>query len=165
MNFGVALIIGSILGLVATIVLYIKVLPRKLDGTFNNRFLQFLHNYFHFKKLYIEEILKFIFTLASVSCVLNGVMLMFSVSRSYNWYTGRYTTQSNFLAGLLLLVLGPVALRLTYEGLMMAILLVKNVMDINNKLKAPAEQTAQAPVVTQPYCHECGTKLNRGVMF
>ena len=48
-------ILGGIVAITAMLVLYLVVLPRNLDGTFNNKFLQFLHDYFHFKKLYNNE--------------------------------------------------------------------------------------------------------------
>lgn len=144
-----ALVLSVIATIVTTILLYVKVLPRKLDGTFSNKFLQKLHDYFHFKKLYIEEVLKFIFVLASVACVCTGVFLLLGYTESYrySYYSGGYTTkESTFLYGLLLIVGGPIALRLTYEGLMMFILAVKNIMDINNKL--PNKKTpTQAPKV------------------
>jgi hypothetical protein len=38
------------------------------------------------------------------------------------------------------MLLGPVVIRLVYEAIMMGILLVKNVMQINNKLKVPEEK-------------------------
>ena len=147
MNYEVSLVIGSVLALAATIWLYVKVMPRKLDGSFDRPILQFLHDYFHFKKLYLEEFMKAIFTLASVACVINGALLLISVDKVYHYskYSGSYyTNESTFLYGLALLVGGPIALRLTYEILMMFILLVKNVMDINGKLKAPAEQIVEA---------------------
>ena len=40
--------------------------------------------------------------------------------------------------GLLIIILGPIAIRLSYELMMMAILLLKNVISINHKL---ADQT------------------------
>lgn len=39
------------------------------------------------------------------------------------------------------MVLGPIVARLIFEFLMMALLLVKNVISINNKLRAPGEQS------------------------
>ena len=136
-EYTTGIILGSIAALIATILLYIKVLPRKEDGNLENDFLQFLHDYFHFKKLYLEEVLKFIFTLATVACVCVGVFLLVSYDESWGFYTTY--KESTFVYGLILIVGGPIALRLSYEGLMMFILLVKNVMDINNKLKAPDE--------------------------
>ena len=40
--------------------------------------------------------------------------------------------------GILLAVLGPIVLRLTYEISMLGIILVKNVMEINKKIKSDA---------------------------
>ena len=45
----------------------------------------------------------------------------------------------------LLAVPGPVVLRLVYEGTMMLILMVKNVIEIYNKLSGPKDSTASAP--------------------
>ena len=42
--------------------------------------------------------------------------------------------------GFLLMVLGPIVARLIFEFLMMALLLVKNVISINNKLRVPSNR-------------------------
>lgn len=42
------------------------------------------------------------------------------------------------------MILGPIVVRLIFEFLMMALLLVKNVISINNKLCAPGEQSDDA---------------------
>ena len=142
-EYETGIVLGSIAAVIVTILMYIKILPRSRDGFLETDFQQFLHDYFHFKKLYLEEVLKFIFTLATVSCVCVGAFLLISYDESWGWYST--SKESTFLYGLLLIVGGPIALRLTYEGLMMFILLVKNVMEINNKLQAPAPQAEPAP--------------------
>lgn len=142
MNYEITLPIGAVASIVLTIFLFAKVMPRRLDGCFAIPFLQFLHDYFHFKKLYLEDVLKFIFTLATVACVVCGALLLISAEKVYHYsrYSGGYyTSESTFGYGILLLICGPIALRLAYEGIMMFILLVKNVMEINNKLKAKEE--------------------------
>ena len=130
----VAAVLGAVAAIVLTILLYVKVLPKKLDGKLEKPIFQKLHDYFHFQKLYIEEVLKFLFVLATVSCVCIGLFLLLSY---VGW--GSYKT-STFGTGLLVMLVGPVVLRLIYEGVMMFILLVKNVLDINNKLKAPEKK-------------------------
>lgn len=60
----------------------------------------------------------------------------------YYGYFGMTFTQSTFLYGLGIMLLGPLVLRVTYEFVMMAILLVQNVIDINRKMKAPAATAA-----------------------
>lgn len=42
------------------------------------------------------------------------------------------------------MLFGPIVVRLIFEFLMMALLLVKNVISINNKLRAPGEQSDDA---------------------
>ena len=149
-----------IAGIAATMVLLcLKVLPKKLDGTFSSKLLQFLHDYFNFKNLYIEVVLKFIFTLATVACILAGVVGILEAicgffaglvdAMDYGSRYFGYVTEAFFmslLGSIVLMVVGPVVLRLTYEFSMMFIMLVKNVMEINNKTKG---DPAQAPVAPQ----------------
>lgn len=161
----------ALAGVVAgMILLYLKVLPKKLDGTFSNKLLQFLHDYFNFKKLYVESVLKFIFALATVACIVVAVVGF--VATICNFFVGLVdamdwgshyfdlvleNTLTGIVASVVLLVAGPVVLRLAYEFCMMFILLVKNVMEINNKTKdesakeeAPAvDQAPEAPAVEQ----------------
>ena len=46
--------------------------------------------------------------------------------------------------GLLLMILGSIVARLIFEFLMMALLLVRNVISINNKLRAPGNRPYDA---------------------
>ena len=167
-----SIILGCLAAIAATILLYIKVLPKKKDGRLGNGFFQFLHDFFHFKKLYLEEALKGVFTLATIACVSIGFFLLIG----YEGY-GRYK-DSTFLYGLFTMVCGPVALRLVYEGLMMFVLLVKNVLEINNKLssadKAIPEQAPAAPAVEPAVteaapetaaCPQCGAAQDASNAF
>ena len=143
MDYEITSILGPVLALALTILLYVKVMPRKMDGTFDKPILQFLHDFFHFKKLYVEEVMKFIFTLATVACVVTGALLLISkVEYSGYYYNYSYST---FWYGLGLMIGGPIALRLVYEFTMMFILLVKNVMEINNKMKNNGNNQPAAP--------------------
>lgn len=138
-------ILGGIVAITAILVLYLVVLPRNLDGTFNNKFLQFLHDYFHFKKLYIEEVLKFIFVLATVSCVCVGAFMLLGYNEV--WHpSGQNYKESTAGVGLALMLGGPISLRLSYELVMMLVLAVKNIMEINNKMLKKETPTAEAPV-------------------
>lgn len=56
----------------------------------------------------------------------------------YNYWTGDRIWMGGY--GLLIIILGPIAIRLSYELMMMAILLLKNVISINHKL---ADQTGK----------------------
>ena len=138
------IIIGILLAIAATIFLYIKVMPKKYDGKLENKFLQFLHDFFHFKTFYIEALTKFVFVLLTCACIFVGFMLLFGKIEYYGYF-GATIEQSTFLYGLCLMILGPLVLRVTYEFVMMAILLVQNVIAINRKMKAQASPFSPAP--------------------
>ena len=95
MSIGIAATIGMIATVAAIVLLYVKVLPKKYDGKLDNKYLQWLHNYFNFKRLYIEDILKFFFVVGTVMCVCFGFFMMFSVTETY------FGDQSNFTTCLL----------------------------------------------------------------
>lgn len=135
------IIIGIVLAVAATIFICVRVLPKKYDGRLDSKFLQFLHDFFNFKTFYIEALTKFIFVLLTCLCIFVGFLLMFGKFEYYRYF-GMTFTQSTFLYGLGIMLLGPLVLRVTYEFVMMAILLVQNVIDINRKMKAPAATAA-----------------------
>lgn len=135
------IIIGIVLAVAATIFICVRVLPKKYDGRLDSKFLQFLHDFFNFKTFYIEALTKFIFVLLTCLCIFVGFLLMFGKFEYYGYF-GMTFTQSTFLYGLGIMLLGPLVLRVTYEFVMMAILLVQNVIDINRKMKAPATTAA-----------------------
>ena len=176
MNPSVAMIIGLILALIGTIVLWILVIPKRKDGTLSP-FLQKLHDYFQFKQLYIEVVMKFFFSLLTVACVTVGFFMLFASVESYGG------SQSFALYGLLMMLLGPIALRFIYEMAMMFILLVQNVSDIKQKLgagdkvEAPAVRPTVEPV-NRPIspvntfnaprgkvCKNCGNVCGAGADF
>ena len=135
------IIIGIVLAVAATIFICVRVLPKKYNGRLDSKFLQFLHDFFNFKTFYIEALTKFIFVLLTCLCIFVGFLLMFGKFEYYGYF-GMTFTQSTFLYGLGIMLLGPLVLRVTYEFVMMAILLVQNVIDINRKMKAPAANAA-----------------------
>ena len=135
------IIIGIVLAVAATIFICVRVLPKKYDGRLNSKFLQFLHDFFNFKTFYIEALTKFIFVLLTCLCIFVGFLLMFGKFEYYGYF-GMTFTQSTFLYGLGIMLLGPLVLRVTYEFVMMAILLMQNVIDINRKMKASAANAA-----------------------
>ncbi len=127
MNISTAMGAGIFFGLVATILLCVFVVPESkgqaLDG-----FLLVLHNIFNFKNLLLEKIVKVLYVFATCICIFIGFFMIFARNDYY------YYSESTFFPGILLMFLGPIFVRITYELLMMTILLVKNVISINNKL-------------------------------
>lgn len=157
-------IVGGILALAATILLYVLVFPKRKEGRLPG-FFAFLRNFFDVRYLIIEKIAKFIYVLNTMSFIFVGFFLLF----------GR-----TFLIGLLCLVLGPIVCRITYELFMLTILLVKNVMEINGKIKGDNSGSSQfdasfadiakqqpaapqAPAMTR--CPHCGAEVDGESVF
>ena len=143
MSIGIAVVLGLIATIACTVLLYIFVLSKDKGSKQTNKFLLGLRDYFQFKRLYVEDILKFLFTVLSVACVCIGFFLLFS---GYDSYWDGY--KSFFFPGLMTMILGPIVLRLFYELMMLTILMVRNTMEINHKLdkllpkEAPAAPAA-----------------------
>lgn len=172
-------IIALVFAVIATILAFIFIVPDKKRSKLN-RFGKFLHDTANFKYLIIEKVLQFLYILVTCYVFLLGFCLLFYVQK-YRW--GESKWYGGY--GLLLMTLGPIAVRLAYEGVMMVILLIKNVIQINNKLRYPDDynkkQTEEAPAPTAPavhtepdvyaeyapkaFCTECGAKLTEGAAF
>lgn len=136
MSTTVLSIIGFVLALGATIVAWIMIVPEKKRPKLN-KFLRYIHDLFNFKSLWLEKIIKFLYILETLFCVIGGFLLLFSFetysTRSFLGGGSTYTRWNGW-TGVILLVLGPVITRVVYEFIMLIILQVKNTMDINDKL-------------------------------
>ncbi|MBP3729725.1 MAG: zinc-ribbon domain-containing protein [Lachnospiraceae bacterium] len=160
-------VLGLILAIIATILLYVFVFPKKREGSLNG-FLKALKDFFDMKYLLIEKITKFVYILCSIYIFVVGFFLLFG---------------STILFGLLFMIVGPIVLRLSYEMFMLVILLVRNVMEINAKLKGSGKEKLsqfdyEMPSVSQSFsapqapaketgtvCPNCGKKLPEGALF
>lgn len=119
MALNTALIIGLILALIATVLAYLFIMPAKARANLP-RFFQRVHDIFNFKSLLIEKIIKALYVFCTLGCIGVGIFLLFG---------------SNFVWGILLIIIGPLIVRIFYEFMMLFILLVQNVIAINRKLK------------------------------
>lgn len=130
------LIVAVVLAIAATVLAFIFVVPEKRREKLN-AFGKFLHDLCTFKFLVVEKILQALYIFSTAFIVLYGVLQLFNVQRDY------WTGASRWMGGtgLLCIIVGPIAIRLSYELMMMAILLVKNVISINRKL---ADETGSA---------------------
>lgn len=188
MNQGTMLIIAAVLALVATVLAFIFIVPEKKRPQLG-AFGKFLHDTCNFKHLMVEKILQALYIFTTAATILFGVLMLFRTE--YNYWTGERVWMGGI--GLLIIILGPIVIRLSYELMMMAILLLKNVISINRKLAdqtgkdegdvfngsaveelreaarqrkaAQAAQAAQsaAPVQSANFCGQCGAKLENGV--
>lgn len=122
-------IIALIIAIAVTILTFIFIVPEKKRARMN-AFGKFLHDTCNFKYLIVEKILQALYIFLTAYVILCGFFMLFMTTKSFwgatHWLGGY---------GLLLMILGPIAVRLIYELIMMTVLLVKNVISINNKLR------------------------------
>ena len=157
MNPIVAYVLGIILAIAGTVAAFIMVIPEKKRPGLS-KFLQWIHDLFNFKEFWLEKIIKALYVFSTLSCICVGFFLLFSGYKDM-WY-GRF--HSLALTGILVMVLGPIVVRITFEFSMMFIMLVKNVMSINKKLdKDSCEvKTEEKPAENMVYCTQCGTRYD-----
>ena len=122
-SLGEKIAIVAVITLVLAILICIFILPESKRNQLN-KFFQVIHDFFSIKGLWIELIAKFIFVLDSVFCVVVGFAIFFI----------DYIPKRGWV-GLIFIILGPILCRLSYEIFMLAIMLVKNVMDIRNAVR------------------------------
>ena len=164
-------IVALILSIVATVLAFIFIIPEKKRNSLN-AFGKFLHDTLNFKYLVVEKILQALYVFSTAFVILLGFCMLFYVQPGYS---SRYYSQPDQWYGgygLLIMILGPIVVRLSYEFIMMAILLVKNVTQINSKLSQPKTEektvTSAFSVPTMPqkpvasFCPNCGRKVNAG---
>lgn len=139
-------IIATILAIIATVAAFILVVPESNREKLG-RFGKFLHDAVNFKFLIVEKILQALYIFVTAYLILCGFFMLFMAPETW---TGRHWLGGY---GILLMVLGPIAVRLCYELLMMAVLLLKNVISINRKLKNQNERSADADLFAVPELH------------
>lgn len=172
-------ILALITAIAATVLAFIFIVPEKRAKKMG-KLGSLIHNIVNFKFLIVEKILQATYIFATAFVIMLGVFMLFYVepgyyySRPATWYGGW---------GLLVMIAGPIAVRIAYEFIMMALLLVKNVIQINNKLKsengeagdvfanpigdafagaeeAPKEEAKvveEAAPANEGFCSNCGT--------
>lgn len=119
---GVAAIVWGILAIVFAIIggllVYFLFLKSKKDLKLNN-FLSWLKDFLDFKVMIIEPLLKVLYLISTIYVILVSFSLI----------------SASFIAFLLVLVFGPIGVRLVYEGILMAIMNWKNLNELNKKVK------------------------------
>lgn len=124
--------LALVLAVAATVLAFIFILPEKRRAKLPAIF-RFVSDVFQFKFLIVEKIFQALYILSTLFCVIYGVLSLFGF-RYYEFY-GNSDVYWYGGYGLLTLIIGPIIVRFMYELMMMGILLIKNVIQINNKLK------------------------------
>ncbi len=158
-------IIGVVLAIAGTVLAFIFILPEKRRASLN-KFFQTVADIFNFKVLFIEIILKALYIFLTLFCVVCGFFMLFSGQKTSSFW-GEGSFQSFALQGLLLMIVGPIVVRITYELLMLIILMVQNVISINKKMPKPTQEEVpqtpvapSAPATKMVYCTHCGTRYD-----
>ena len=144
----ICIVLGVILGIVGTIVSFILIVPDKRRNGLN-KFFKFLHDLFNFKFLTLEKIMQAFYIFSTLFVIVYGFFYLFTFVEDF-----RGNVSWVGWVGLLMILFGPVLIRLAYEMLMMFIILVKNTNQINNKLGtsyAEDNNQAAAPMAQQTY--------------
>ena len=114
--------------LAATILSFIYIIPESRRYLLN-KFFDFLHQVFNFKQLVVEKILQFLYVFSTFAIILSGLVTMFD---------------TDFWMGLIMMVFGPISIRIMFEFAMMIFLAVKNIIQINDKLSKILRNNNQA---------------------
>ena len=150
MSITTIIIMGALFSLAAAILSFIYIIPSKKKL---NPFFSFLRDLFNFKDLLLEKIFKFLYVLSTCFCVIGGFFMLFYVQETYHpGYSGYYYTSEGYWTkewmgyyGLILMILGPIVVRISYEFIMMVILAVKNIMQINQNVQKLTSNDEAAP--------------------
>ena len=127
-------ILALICALGATVMAFLFIVPEKKRKNLN-KIGKLLHDILNFKFLIIEKILQALYIFCTAFVMMAGFFMLFYF-KSYDYYLYSKTYWGGGW-GLLMIIGGPIVIRLAYEGMMMMILLIKNVIQINNKIKTP----------------------------
>lgn len=110
-------VIAFIIAIAAGIMIYFMFVK---DNKPVSEKLQKLKNLLDFKTMFIEPILKIVYIIATVFIILFSFGLI----------------SLNFVSFLMVLILGPIAIRIVYELMMINIMIWKNTKEINDNIKA-----------------------------
>ena len=128
----IPLIIGVVVALAATVYACIMIVPEKKRSTLNSPILVFIHDLCNFKALLLEKILRVLYVFLTCLCVACGFFMLFTFNRA-------------MVGGLLLIIFGPIIVRILFESFMLAIIAVKNIIQINQKLGGTDAPLPRAP--------------------
>lgn len=109
----------------ATVLAFIFLVPEKRRAKLNG-FGKFIHDTLNFKYLIISKVLQAFYIFSTAFAIIGGFFMLFQTDIFDRWMGGY---------GLLVMLLGPIIIRVVYELLMLSLLLVQNVISINRKLR------------------------------
>ena len=127
MPVNAAYILGILSAIAATVLAFVFILPDKKKAALPEA-LKKIANILDFRTLFLEKIIKALYLFLTFACICVGLFMLISVN--YGFYTDMWMGG----IGLLIMIVGPIVIRILFESAMLFILLVQNVIEINNKL-------------------------------
>ena len=116
-NISVWGLIAFIIAIIGGIVLYFLFIND--NKTEKNKYLQEIKEFFGFKKMLIEDLLKIIYLILAIFITLYSFELI----------------RESFIAFIFTLLIGNLVLRLIFESILVNIMIWKNTNEINKKMK------------------------------
>ncbi len=110
-------IVSIVLAIVGGIVLYFTFLKKENEGKYTG-FLGWMYDFLTFKKLTIENVLKILYLICAIFITLSSFSMI----------------SASFLAFLLYLVVGNLVARVSYELILVKLIICRNTTEINKKL-------------------------------
>ena len=139
MSIGTALLIGAIIAIAATIYACIAIVPEKKRASLKNKFFVFVNDLCNFKALLLEKILRVLYIFFTCLCIAGGFFMLFARIEFWGY------SRSYALYGLIMIILGPIIVRIMFESFMLVIIGVKNIIQINKKMGGTDADIPAAP--------------------
>lgn len=116
-GMGTWVILSLIIAIIGCVLVYVLFLNNK--NKYPNKFVMWLKSFLNFEKFAIEVIIKVTYLFLAIFITLASFALI----------------PVSFVSFLMTLIFGNIAIRVTYELIMVAIMIWKNTSEINKKLK------------------------------
>ena len=114
---GIWAVVASVLALVGGILVYFLFVKSKQEP--KGKFVKWLKDFLAFKTMWLEPLVKILYYVATIEVILMSFAII----------------PQNFLAFLVMLILGPIVVRLVYELFMMLIMMWRNSQEIADNTK------------------------------
>ena len=114
----IAAIVGLVVGIIGSVLVFVLFLNKNNENKYEG-FVKWLYNFLQFNRLCIEGILKFTYIFLAIFLTVASFGLI----------------STSFWAFLIVLLVGNLLLRVTYELTMLQILIHRNVRELNEKTK------------------------------
>ena len=136
----ILIVLTVLFSIAAAVLAFIFIIPA--DRVPRNGLFIFLHNLLNFKYFIIEKIMSFLYVFSTAATLIGGFFYLFTVKEDYypyynyneGYYDYRIETEWVGYWGFVIMILGPIVVRLVYELIMMGLTTIRNIAEINRKI-------------------------------